>query len=132
MSNAYQYTTLVEPHAFRLILLRPSPNLTSPLKLGLITSTFSQYDDDIVDHYIAFSYVWGDQADTRTVDIQGKELEITASLESALRHLRDGSREMKIWADGICINQKNKEVKYPGPPGGINLWACEVDDHFLG
>jgi hypothetical protein len=105
MPAKYQYTRLTEPDSFRLILLQPSPHLTAPLQLAILTATLSQYEDDILDHYVALSYVWGNQKDIRTIDVDSKQLEITASLDSALRHIRDANRPMKIWADGICINQ---------------------------
>jgi hypothetical protein len=67
----------------------------------------AEYRDDICDHYIAISYVWGDQNDTRTISVDGKRLQITASLDSALRHVRDHRRVLRVWADGVCINQKD-------------------------
>jgi len=111
MSDRYQHSRLVEPDAFRLIILEPSLETTAPLDIAIITSKLSHYENDVLDCYIALSYVWGDQNDTRMVDIEGNKLEITASLESALRHLRDASRTMKVWADGICINQIDNEEK---------------------
>jgi hypothetical protein len=119
MPDKYQYTRLTEPDTFRLILLQPSPHLTAPLQLSILTATLSQYEDDIVDHYVALSYVWGNQTDISMIDVDSKQLEITASLDSALRHIRDANRPMKIWADGICINQtdtveKNIQVRVMG------------------
>jgi hypothetical protein len=64
-----------------------------------------------LDHYIALSYVWGDANDRRTAFINGRTLYITATLYSALRHIRDPKRELKIWADGICINQSDVEER---------------------
>lgn len=36
-------------------------------------------------------------------------LEITKSLDSALRHLRDEKRVLNVWADGVCINLYDEE-----------------------
>jgi hypothetical protein len=70
--------------------------------------TLAEYDHDVVDHYVAPSYVWGDETDKRKISIEGKKLEITASLDCALRHIRDRySRILRVWADGICINQSD-------------------------
>ena len=85
----------------------------------MITTTLLEYDNDIVHHYTALSYVWGDEKDKRTVAVDGKSLEITATLESALRHVRDLQRVLRVWADGICINQldvgeKNVQVGLMG------------------
>jgi hypothetical protein len=49
--------------------------------------------------------MWGDEKGKRTVVVDGKSLEITATLDSALRHVRDLQRVLRVWADGICINQ---------------------------
>ena len=38
-------------------------------------------------------------------------MKITSNLDSALRHMRDPSRYRKIWADAICINQKDDYQK---------------------
>jgi hypothetical protein len=99
--DKYLYTKLAEPDYFRLILLQPSPRLTAPRQLTIVTATLSQYEDDIVDHYVAVSYVWGNQKDIRAIGVDSKQLEITASLESALHHIRDASHMMKTWADGM-------------------------------
>lgn len=111
MPDKYLHTRLAEPDSFRLILLQPSPHLTAPLQLTIVTATLNQYEDDIVDNYVALSYVWENQKDTRKIDVDRKQLEITASLESALHHIRDASRTMEIWADGICIDQTDNEDK---------------------
>jgi hypothetical protein len=108
----YHYTKLTNPDSFRLILLEPSPTLTAPLQCSLLFSTLLDYDEDIIDYYTALSYVWGNANDKGTISIDGKYfLEITATLEQALRYLRDARRELKVWADGICINQNDFEEK---------------------
>lgn len=74
----------------------------------MIHGTLVEYDHDVVDHYVALSYVWGDETDKRAISIEGKKLEITASLDCALRHIRDRhSRMLRVWADGICIIQND-------------------------
>jgi hypothetical protein len=57
MSDQYQDTRLLEPDAFRLIVLQPFPQLTASQNITIITSTLSQYEDDITDCYITLSYV---------------------------------------------------------------------------
>ena len=42
---------------------------------------------------------------------------MTANLETALRHIRDQKRALRVWADAICINQveeaeKNRQVQH--------------------
>ena len=103
----YHYTKLTNSDAFRLLLLQPSPVLASPLQCKLLSSTLLEYDEDIINHYTALSYVWGDANDNRNISVDGKSIEITASLELVLRYLRDDKRELKVWADGICIDQND-------------------------
>jgi hypothetical protein len=83
--GVYHYTKLTNPDSFRLILLEPSPIVIAPLQCSLLISTLLDYDEDIVDHYTALSYVWGNANDKGTISIDGKYfLEITATLEQAL------------------------------------------------
>jgi hypothetical protein len=78
----YHYTKLTNPDSFHLILLEPSPALTAPLQCSLLISTLLEYDEEVIDHYTALSYVWGDAIDKRIISIDGKfSLEVTATLE---------------------------------------------------
>jgi Heterokaryon incompatibility protein (HET) len=60
--------------------------------------------------YIALSYHWGVLHDTRTVLISGQRVSITASLESALKHLR-GQKNQFIWADAICTYSGRSSIE---------------------
>ncbi|KAK0729513.1 heterokaryon incompatibility, partial [Lasiosphaeris hirsuta] len=55
--------------------------------------------------YTAISYQWG--ADLKPFEIQTPEgpLFVTASLNFALRHIRDSTIKILVWVDAICINQ---------------------------
>ncbi|KAN0102087.1 HET domain containing protein [Hyaloscypha variabilis] len=107
MADNYIYRSLTKPDAIRLILLDPSPDLSSPLSCRLLLTTLSRCKRDLVDKYTALSYVWGESQRTSTITVDGKIFHITASLDSALRHLRDPGRKRQIWADAICIDQDN-------------------------
>jgi hypothetical protein len=111
--ESFQYQERIGAGSFRLILIQPCPDVAAPLEGKLITTTLDEYDNSILDlnHYTALSYVWGDANDRRAVFINGRTLDITATLDSALRHIRDPKRELKIWADGICINQSDVEER---------------------
>jgi hypothetical protein len=118
-ADQYEYSQLNGPDAIRLIHLQPCKNLEAGIECSLKDATLAEYRDDICDHYIAISYVWGDQDDTRTISVDGKRLQITASLDSALRYVRDHRRALRVWADGVCINQKdvherNRQVRLMG------------------
>jgi hypothetical protein len=62
--------------------------------------------------YTALSYVWGDQADSVTIRINGKKLSVTRNLFKFLDCHRDSfltnrSTEGLFWIDAICIDQSN-------------------------
>ncbi|KAH8652592.1 heterokaryon incompatibility protein-domain-containing protein, partial [Tricladium varicosporioides] len=57
--------------------------------------------------YEAISYAWGDGASTEVIWCDGKRKTITSSLATALRRVRLVDRTRVLWADGICINQKD-------------------------
>ncbi|KAI1443854.1 heterokaryon incompatibility protein-domain-containing protein [Annulohypoxylon stygium] len=70
--------------------------------------------------FTALSYVWGDPAATEHIIVNGKKVQVTASLASALRHVRQhweqevGQRsqdKFRLWADALCINQSNIQEK---------------------
>jgi hypothetical protein len=115
----YQYSELTGKDAIRLIHLQPCEDLETDIECSLKDAILAEYRDDIGDHYTAISYVWGDESDTRSISVDRKRLEITASLESALRHIRDDRRVLRVWADGVCINQndvhdRNRQVRLMG------------------
>jgi hypothetical protein len=117
--EVYQYSELTGDDAIRLIHLEPCDDLEASVECFLKDTTLAECRDDIGDHYIALSYVWGDQTDRRSMSVDGRRLEITASLDSALRYIRDHRRVLHIWADGVCINQKdthdrNRQVRLMG------------------
>jgi hypothetical protein len=62
--------------------------------------------------YTALSYVWGDQADTVTIQINGKKLSVTRNLFKFLHchresFLTERRTEGLFWIDAICIDQSN-------------------------
>ena len=63
------------------------------------------------DSYEAISYVWGNANDTIDVQCNGLQVPITASLANALRHFRHPSGPRLLWADALCINQKDDQEK---------------------
>jgi len=109
--GVFQYRTLAEADSFRLLLLHPSPSHDSDLRCQILHKTLSQCDRDIIDQYSALSYVWGDPSNTGSIYVDGTLVTITATLDAALRDLRDASRVLRIWADALCIDQSNLEER---------------------
>ena len=118
--NTYKYERIYPQlerpqRLIRLIHLEPSRELESGIKCRLEYTTLANHRPE----YIALSYVWGDAKDKRSITVDGKHLDITASLECALRHIRDPYKTLLIWADGVCINQndvqdRNEQVRLMG------------------
>ncbi|KAM7202642.1 Heterokaryon incompatibility protein (HET) domain containing protein [Naviculisporaceae sp. PSN 640] len=69
--------------------------------------------------YEALSYCWGVGERDYQVICEGKAINVTATLFSALRHLPFRNKERRLWVDAICINQdddleKNHQVAIMG------------------
>lgn len=115
----YQYSKISDQNTIRLILLQPSPHLEAELRCSLIQASLEELEDDITEHYVALSYVWGDPTLSCSALVDGRRVRITPSLDCALRHLREPKRVLRLWADGICINQndvedRNQQVRLMG------------------
>ncbi|GME28878.1 uncharacterized protein K452DRAFT_353118 [Neofusicoccum parvum] len=63
--------------------------------------------------YTALSYTWGepDPGTDTVIECDGFKLQITRSLEMALRHFRQNDHSINMWIDQICINQSNAREK---------------------
>lgn len=57
--------------------------------------------------YEAISYVWGTPKERKPITCEGQRAYITTSLAQILYHLRDEQKPRLLWADGICINQRD-------------------------
>lgn len=79
---------------------------TDPLAGELLVVPLSSAAD-----YEAISYVWGPSVFSETISLSSGPLAITASLDAALRCFRHINRTRRVWADAICINQRDKEEK---------------------
>lgn len=111
--HAYTYETLEEPDkSIRLLkILSVTPRITCALKVAHLK------DSPV---FSCLSYVWGDATITEPVTIEGKTLHITVNLAGAIRdvhcqwsagQLLAPGEEQWLWADALCINQKNLQEK---------------------
>jgi hypothetical protein len=138
------YVKLIEAHVFRLLeLSKGAPGDKIVVRLSI-------HELEHAPEYEAISYVWGDAEPTKEIECNGKTLNITVNLHAAFQRIRLGDRPRILWADAICINQKDpdershhvafmnivyKQAKrvlvYMGkdPDGGANNVATLVQEH---
>ncbi|KAF2850889.1 HET-domain-containing protein, partial [Plenodomus tracheiphilus IPT5] len=101
----YSYNPLRSPRHIRLLKLLPGEGGTwlrcSLVEVHLETNL----------PYQAISYAWGDANDQRSVLCKGKFINITRNLLDALTVFRHPEAARYLWADAICINQRNEEER---------------------
>jgi hypothetical protein len=56
-SSSYKYEPLLEAHAIRVLVLKPSKDLSARVECYLIHTTLRKYEHELTDYYIALSYV---------------------------------------------------------------------------
>lgn len=99
--QSYRYSPLGLPRNIRVLVLHAG------LPEQDIHCSLREISLDNVSHYEALSYTWGDPSEIRRIMCGDASLDVTVNLHSALRHLRHVYSERVIWADAICINQKD-------------------------
>jgi hypothetical protein len=87
---------------FRLLYLKPLAEEEPRIRCNLEVASLS---DETSGKYEALSYVWGDQADTLPILVNGVEFRCTRSLHGALQRLAPEQGSRVLWADAICIDQ---------------------------
>ena len=142
--TAYEYTALPtkEPHV-RLMMLgfglsapwplpevaeddenrcnNISPARAEPLRAILFTTPLSE----VGDQYIALSYTWGTENPTKGIHTPTGFLHITSNLDAALRRILDTfSPGVCVWADAVCIDQRNDTEKAGQIRLMPSIYAC--------
>lgn len=108
----YQYEPLPTHKHTRVLVLEPGPNnsdengdaLVGSLRLLDLNGAYKK-------PFEAISYVWGPPARSHVILLDGHPLPITASLRDALLQTRLADQSRTLWADAICIDQRNKLEK---------------------
>ena len=119
-STQFQHGTIA-PNTFRLLSF-PTTN-SNEIKCRLTDHPYASPPP-----YIALSYVWGAEIPPQSIDCTNDSasayapLSITASLYSALTSLQ-GSLELPLWVDAICINQANATEKSEQIPLMKNIYS---------
>ena len=109
-TSIFPYQPINEADGIRLIQLLPASSAEDEVQCELTHTTLANCTD-IYEHYTALSYVWGNQFNTKRVWVDQVPVQVTYSLYSALRDIRHESKTLQIWADAICINQRDDEEK---------------------
>jgi hypothetical protein len=108
-STNHVYTPLSQPTEIRIAIIEPSMKYDAPLRF-----TFRQTPlEDLEGRYEAVSYVWGlpilEYLVYHTTD--DSQINVTHNLDGALRRLRHKVDQRWLWADAMCISQRNDQEK---------------------
>ncbi|KAM0425788.1 hypothetical protein ACHAPT_009038 [Fusarium lateritium] len=91
-------------------------------QIRLLTLEPGNYGDDLVCHletvdlkdepiFEAVSYCWGDRIDVCDIVIDDHTFCVTRNLHAALQRLRYETAPRQVWADAVCINQRDDVEK---------------------
>jgi hypothetical protein len=61
--------------------------------------------------YYTLSYTWGSEEPSATIFIDNQPTVVRENLKNALQHIQLEGKSTTIWADAICINQRNDSEK---------------------
>ncbi|PQE28239.1 Heterokaryon incompatibility protein [Rutstroemia sp. NJR-2017a WRK4] len=109
----------------QLVLLHPSEEQDSQITYDLLSiSSDGQSPPD----FDAISYLDVDGTPSKLIQVDGKDVLVTANLESALRHLRLPSEGRYLWVHSLCLREP-----YPSDPrivmknnADIHIYAREM------
>ena len=101
--HPYTYSALL-PGEIRLLKLLPTSD-----EHDQISCEICHVSLQFAPEYAAISYEWKSIQGTASVRAATRLLNISKSLESALRSMREEDPPRMLWADGICINQNDKQ-----------------------
>src|SRR4051812_36367490 len=112
MSNSGPFYTYqsIPSTSFRLLRLLPCDDEHGPIQCQLFSCSL-QDSRKAPYPYDALSYVWGDPSSVKPIYIGEHVLSVTANLHAALSHLRHSYIDRTLWADAVCINQKDNQEK---------------------
>lgn len=95
------YSDLPLGRYLRLLYLAPGAS-DDPITAHL--SVFALTEAPLYD---ALSYVWGHSGDHEPIEVSNNTVFVTKNLRAALARVRYADRPRVVWADAICINQRN-------------------------
>lgn len=104
-SSQYRYTPLQTPKSIRLLQLSRGER-DDPVQCHLFEARLDDYP-----LYEAVSYTWGDPNDKSVLNCNNKTISVPRNLIEGLRMFRRPDRLRILWADAVCINQKDLEER---------------------
>lgn len=99
MDSPYIYERLPRAGQIRLLTLQPG---TGDIHFTLTTANLHEEPE-----YEVISYCWGDPSNPKSVYCDGKSIQVTNSLYTAFQRFRKPDKPRTLWADAVCINQKD-------------------------
>lgn len=114
ISKPYEYRPLPSPRFIRVLWLYPAEKSSAAISCDLQDVSLDEET-----HYDALSYAWDGQELSSPIECAGRLLLTTPNCASALRQLRDDTRDRVVWVDSLCINQasiadRNQQVALMG------------------
>ncbi|CAI6338856.1 unnamed protein product [Periconia digitata] len=107
-SPLHVYSPLQGPAHIRILVLEPSLDPTLPLHFSFNQASIRECEGE----YEALSYTWGAPKLTEPLYASdGSHILVTKNLDIALRRLRHKIDTRLMWADAVCINQKDDKEK---------------------
>jgi hypothetical protein len=106
LSSSIHYSSLdISKQDIRLLILQPSTDFSAPLRATVFTACIQGH----ATQYQALSYVWGDSTIVEDIflDASLDAVKIGHNLALAFRYIRHRSESMTLWADALCINQRD-------------------------
>ncbi|KAH8744940.1 heterokaryon incompatibility protein-domain-containing protein, partial [Hyaloscypha sp. PMI_1271] len=104
----YSYDSINPRRQLRLLRLKPGDH-DAPLCGEIFPANIETAES--LHKFEALSYVWGDSAKVDVIETSKGCIPITCSLSRALRAYRRPQDDRILWADAICIDQKNNAEK---------------------
>ncbi|KAH6639038.1 heterokaryon incompatibility protein-domain-containing protein [Boeremia exigua] len=111
----YTYNSLHGTDTIRILRLEPGKK--SDAIRGRLYESNLRHDKGA--DFEALSYTWGVADHSHTLSTPKGVIKISTNLAAALRRIRSETRSQHVWADAVCINQKDlkergRQVKLMG------------------
>jgi hypothetical protein len=85
--------------------------LEEGLEDGIVRCSLNQVKFSEKPRYEALSYTWGAPGPTRRIWVNGKPVDVRENLRDALFCLQQSRQPRLLWADAICIDQRNAQER---------------------